>query len=517
MPIKLNSTGGGSVTLDTPSTANNYTLLIPATNGSLATTTGTTFADITDSGNLTFTGTGNRIIGDFSNATVASRVSFQTSTANQGTYVSALPNGSSTAAGYLAFNSATDPENSAYAGFVAGTGSATFYSGRVGTGTYLPMIFSTGGSERMRIDTSGNVGIGTNSPIYPLDVVASANTQAIQMRGRASDNLSAFIFNNNTASAGNDVSYIQGLASASAYIAFGTRNTERLRIDSSGNVGIGTSSPAYKLSVSGNFTCTYAQIQNGTTNEYVGLSLTNGYTVAEGVSFIDAQGRNNVTDSHIFFGHQANFGSNIRFATQPAGTNTDRRVERMRIDANGNVLVGITSGTYNIVKKDVNTTALGVFNDATSTPEGINVYFGGVNNSGSAQFFRCNDNAGNRLIIYGTGTIGNSTGSYGAFSDARLKENIVDATNKLSDVLKLRVRNFNLKTEPGFKQIGFVAQELEEVFPALVEDTVDRDHEGNALSSTTKAVKTTVLIPILVKAIQELKAELDELKAKVNA
>jgi hypothetical protein len=120
--------------------------------------------------------------------------------------------------------------------------------------------------------------------------------------------------------------------------------TDLVTVTSAGNVGIGTSLPAYKLQVAGNFTCTYAQIANGTTNEYVGLSLTNAYTSGEGVAFIDSQGRNNVTDSHIFFGHQADYGSNIRFATQPAGTNTDRRVERARIDSIGNLLVGDTSG-----------------------------------------------------------------------------------------------------------------------------------------------------------------------------
>ena len=80
--------------------------------------------------------------------------------------------------------------------------------------------------------------------------------------------------------------------------------------------------------------------------------------------------------------------------------------------------------------------------------------------------------------------------------------------------MQLLVRNFNMIGEE-LKQIGFVAQEIEQVFPGLVDNTPDRDEDGNDLGTVTKGVKTSILIPILVKAIQELKAELDELKAKV--
>lgn len=110
--------------------------------------------------NLTFTGTGNRITGDFSNATIANRVMFQTSTVNGGTYTGVAPNGTGTGAGYFAYNS-SDLSNASQVGFFAnGSTDAQFRSTITGTGTYLPMTFYTGGSERMRIDTSGNVGVG---------------------------------------------------------------------------------------------------------------------------------------------------------------------------------------------------------------------------------------------------------------------------------------------------------------------------------------------------------------------
>jgi hypothetical protein len=106
--------------------------------------------------NLTFTGTGNRITGDFSNATTANRVIFQTSTVNGNTDVTLLPNGTNTGCSYYGFNN-SDPTNASYIRLFQRASSTQIESGITGTGTYLPMTFYTGGSERARIDSSGNL------------------------------------------------------------------------------------------------------------------------------------------------------------------------------------------------------------------------------------------------------------------------------------------------------------------------------------------------------------------------
>lgn len=125
-------------------------------------TSGLNQLQITTAGNLLFNQTGQRILGDFSNATVSSRVYFQTTTTNGITQVSALPNGTSTSSAFYAFSN-SDPTNSSF-GLFGADQTATYISAqRMGTGTFLPISFQTSGAERARIATTGNVLINTST------------------------------------------------------------------------------------------------------------------------------------------------------------------------------------------------------------------------------------------------------------------------------------------------------------------------------------------------------------------
>lgn len=179
----------------------------------------------------------------------------------------------------------------------------------------------------------------------------------------------------------------------------------------------------------------------------------------------------------------------------------------MLIDSSGNLLVGITSATtHTLQKASPSNYAAQVINTSATAPYGFQISFSGITGGAGSYFIVCADNA-NRFLVAGSGNVTNVNNSYGAISDVSLKENIADATPKLSDLMKVKIRNYNLKGTPQFKQIGVVAQELETVFPSMVETGDDG----------LKSVKYSVFVPMLVKAIQELSAEVEALKSKVGA
>ena len=138
-------------------------------------------------GNLTFTGTGNRITGDFSNATLANRVMFQTSTVNGTTSIATLPNGTNATSSVLAFGG-SDPANAPFTGFNNTATESQILASKIGTGTYLPMTFYTGGSERARIATNGdfsfNSGYGSVATAYGCRAWVNFNgTGTVAIRG----------------------------------------------------------------------------------------------------------------------------------------------------------------------------------------------------------------------------------------------------------------------------------------------------------------------------------------------
>lgn len=111
---------------------------------------------LTHSGDIVLSGSGKRITGDFSNATVANRVMFQTSTVNGATLVGILPNGTGNVSGTICYGT-SDTLNNPYLASYIDPAAAIVEVGKVGTGSYLPLAYKVGGAERLRIDTSGNV------------------------------------------------------------------------------------------------------------------------------------------------------------------------------------------------------------------------------------------------------------------------------------------------------------------------------------------------------------------------
>ncbi|GAB0058038.1 hypothetical protein SIID45300_02378 [Candidatus Magnetaquicoccaceae bacterium FCR-1] len=165
------------------------------------------------------------------------------------------------------------------------------------------------------------------------------------------------------------------------------------------------------------------------------------------------------------------------------------------------------------------------------------MYRAGMTTSDPIVQFASNVTSNNsvKCQINNNGDLLNTNNSYGAISDEKFKENIADTAPKLADLMAVRVRNFNLIGNP-LRQIGVIAQEVETVFPGLVESVPDFETipdptwspgEGETeadrpivrrdLGSVTKSVKYSVFVPILIKALQESHAQLLEMASTLTA
>ena len=328
------------------------------------------------------------------------------------------------------------------------------------------LSFTTSGSTRMRLDSSGNLGLG----VTPSAWATGWSTMQFGARGSVGYVSGAFDVAINVVSTSTTENYLAN-SYASRYrqqsgqhiwfnAPIGTAGnaitfTQAMTLNASGNLGIGVTSPSVKLQVDGGSTPgTIGQFGNAQGGVILGAASSTAYV---------------------------NTTSSSPLAFQINGT------ERARIDSSGNFLVGRTNAT-------INTTNFGfaVSSDGyTSNSRNV---------SGTAAVFAAFGNAG-EFRVYGNGT-------YATVSDARIKENVVDATPKLDDMLKVRIVNYNIKGDDQ-KQIGVIAQELSEVFPSLVDNGTSEDD--------IKAVRYSVFVPMLIKAIQEQQAIIEQLKADVAA
>jgi hypothetical protein len=276
----------------------------------------------------------------------------------------------------------------------------------------------------------------------------------------------------------------------------------RTTVDTAGRLGIGTASPGYTIHTEGAGTQSLKLNSTASTNySYISLGAgTMGFQMGVGAS-----GASSNTNKFYMYDER-------------------RGVYVAAVDNYGNFYVGNTSGN------EYNTAMAG-------TQPGLQVYGGYspiVQNSAYATWVSyINSNGGFYMYELGTGadmliltkTSGNLNirGAYGYISDRKLKENIVDATPKLADLMRLRVRNYNMIGDDR-KMLGLIAQEVEEVFPALIEEKQDVEMGSSEngdqiidLGTVTKSIKASVLVPMLIKAIQEQQAIIESLTERITA
>jgi len=236
----------------------------------------------------------------------------------------------------------------------------------------------------------------------------------------------------------------------------------------------------------------------------------------------------------------ANNGDNMMFHTAGA--------EAMRINDNGSLLINRTNAapvanddTTLQVHQDVNSSmSFAIHNVATSGVTGMIVNYAGIGSGGGGIFYDAQDDNDRRFKVDGDGDCENTNNSYGALSDERLKENIVDANSQWEDIKKIKFKKFN-KKEDSTIQLGVIAQDLETAgMNGLVKEndpnkhdikkssefgTLDKDGEiETTTGEKVKSVKYSVLLLKSAKALQEaitkietLETENIDIKARLTA
>jgi len=329
------------------------------------------------------------------------------------------------------------------------------------TGNFA-LSFGTNNIERMRIAAGGNLGIGSTSPSQLLQIGDGTGfTMPLVLGDSSSYGAGLRIHNDNTGtSAGCFIDFGLGADATAAAIQ------ARKQSDGSTDLALLPSS-----TVGAVFD---AIVMDGSSG---GISLTGDVTIADKII------------------HSGDTNTAVRFPAADTVTIETSGNERLRVNSTGDV-------SFNSTGVSTSTTVGG----ASWTSTGYHVFYSNATLAASGIIDYHSDwVATNRNVfrVQADGNALNFNNSYGALSDASLKENIEDATPKLDALKQVRVVNFNRIGDPNNKQIGMVAQELEAVWPKLISE----DQDG------LKSIKYSVLVPILVKAVQELAAKVETLEA----
>jgi len=382
---------------------------------------------------------------------------------------------------------------SGVATFSAGTVTAPAIttSGDTNNGIYFPaadnVAITTGGTQRLLVDSSGNVGIGTSSPpqkttVWGGGTLPSAISNCQLLVGDTSGFANAGLAL--TAASGNAESIFFGSTSSPTlgqieydntnnYLRFLTNSTERMRIDSSGKLLVGTSTASSSANVT--------QVLYKTGDNY--LQIASGTTGG---------------------GLLGQTGANMLFYTYTGAVGSESFTERMRINSDGNLGVGTTG--YSNVRLNVvgsNTTSA---NYAIYAENSSNSLLLAVRNDGAVyapSWYSSTSASAANVYVDSYGVLYRST------SSLRYKSDVQNATHGLEEVLKLRSVTYRGKSDGEQVFGGLIAEEVD---AAGLKEFVVYDKEGQP-----DGLHYGHMVALLTKAIQEQQQQIDALKAEVAA
>lgn len=255
-------------------------------------------------------------------------------------------------------------------------------------------------------------------------------------------------------------------------------------------------------------------ISDGTSwNEVAGSqSAVSGTAAAPGMAF------NAGTTSGLFYSIVPNFVGTSVGGTERART-TDTGFAKL---SNDGTYRGATSD-YHEIRSSNTTTSLGpltlAITNKNASPAGALVrgeLTAASPDNNTVAFLVFSDSTTDRCIVWSDGDLANHDGVYGTISDVNLKQDIVDAPSQWDDLKAVQFRKYRMKTDVEADAnapylLGVIAQEIEQVSPGLVEDYPNED------GTTTKAVKSSILLMKAAVALQEAMARIEQLEDRVTA
>ena len=385
----------------------------------------------------------------------------------------------------------------------------------------------TGGSERLRVNSSGNVGIGTDNPGQKLHVLGDGST-AVQVSDGTNNQYFASIATADNFSNGSVAgdALIRGQSGFS--VSPNNGSSVKLRVDSSGRVLIGGTSST------GNAVLTVQGLAGNTAEQGTfALRRSSGNGNNNKIGVIEFSGGDNNQAALIQGVGDNTWGTDdypgrLEFYTTADGASTP--TERLRVDSSGRMLIGATSAVSGAdangllqVSQDVGNNTCIIVAENTASSGNLSCFRARLRNSSPdsifSAFLQCDDSsAGSKAVIRSNGGLANFSANNVNLSDRNVKKDITAAAGTWNSIKNWEIVNFRYKEQPDDADLnlGVIAQQIEEVSPEMVTifQQAKEATETEPACEQRLGVKEQQMQWAVIKALQEAMARIETLETQ---